>query len=94
MLSRPTRLKSQDFGRRLRETRKRRGWDIIDTAERCGMSPTTLKLLEKGDPSVGWGFYLAVLELFGIISELDGLCHAHRDIRHQLGKGPRFDADL
>lgn len=72
--------KSYELGRRLREARHRRSWDLAKTEQVTGLSITTLKKIEKGDPRVGWGYFLVLLQVYGLVSELDGLCHASKDL--------------
>lgn len=72
--------KSFELGRRFRAARLRRSWDLEKAEQVTGVSKTTIKKIEKGDPSVGWGFYLSLLQVYGMISELDGLCHPSKDI--------------
>lgn len=78
-LSGVAKSKSQEFGLRLKAARKRRAWSLAECAARAGIAVTTLKLVEKGSPSVGWGYYLVILQLYGLISEVDGLCHGGQD---------------
>lgn len=71
--------KSREFGARLKTARHRREWSLAECCSRSGVAVTTLKALEKGSPSVGWGYYLALLQLYGMTSEVDGLCHSGSD---------------
>ena len=51
-------------GRNLRTARKRRKKTISEVAEMVGVSPSTIKRVEAGDPSVKFGIYLAIIEVF------------------------------
>jgi len=57
------------FGERLRLARLRRKLTSKQVAERAGMSPMTLRSLERGGDGVTMGAYLAVMQVLGI--ELD-----------------------
>ncbi|UUA75171.1 helix-turn-helix domain-containing protein [Cellvibrio sp. QJXJ] len=99
-LSNPTIAKSFDFGVRLRAARKRRGWSLDYAQELTGISKTTIKRIEKGDPSVAWGFFLVVLQVYGLISELDSLCQVSKDylapvpLHSRSNSTATFDDDL
>ncbi len=51
-------------GRNLRIARKRRKKTISEVAEMVGVSVSTIKRVESGDPSVKFGVYLAIAEAF------------------------------
>ena len=55
-------------GRNLRIARKRRQKTIGEVAEMVGVSTATIKRVEAGEPSVKFGIYLAIAEVF----QLDG----------------------
>ncbi|WP_373568264.1 helix-turn-helix domain-containing protein [Marinimicrobium sp. ABcell2] len=80
-----TRVKMNHLGGRLRAARQRRGWSYERCAEFAKVSTTTIKGIERGDPAIGFGFYVAVLQAFGMVTELDGLCLICKD--HFLGPG-------
>jgi transcriptional regulator with XRE-family HTH domain len=56
----------QRFGERLRLARLRRRLAAKQVAERAGMSPMTLRSLERGGSGVTVGAYLAVMQVLGI----------------------------
>jgi transcriptional regulator with XRE-family HTH domain len=58
------------FGDRLRLARQRRQLSAKQVAERAGMSPMTLRSLERGGSGVTMGAYLAVMQVLGIESDL------------------------
>ena len=78
-LTSATKAKMANFGERLRAARKRRGWTYTQCAEISGVSMTTLKGIEKGEPNIGFGLYVAVLQAYGITTELDGMCLMSKD---------------
>lgn len=78
-LSKAARKKSEQFGGRIRDVRMRRDITLEQLSEVSGVSVSTLKKVEKGDPGVGLGYYLATIEVYGMISELDGLVTEERD---------------
>lgn len=58
------------FGDRLRLARQRRRLSAKQVAERAGMSPMTLRSLERGGSGVTMGAYLAVMQTLGIENDL------------------------
>ena len=58
------------FGDRLRLARLRRRLAAKQVAERAGMSPMTLRSLERGGSGVTMGAYLAVMQVLGIEKDL------------------------
>lgn len=66
----------QQFGERLRLARLRRSLPAKQVAERAGMSPMTLRSLERGGSGVTMGAYLAVMQVLGIERDLDLLAKA------------------
>lgn len=61
------------FGDRLRLARLRRRLSAKQVAERAGMSPMTLRSLERGGSGVTMGAYLAVMQVLGIENDLNWL---------------------
>src|SRR5689334_21325003 len=61
----------QSFGERLRLARLRRRLPAKLVAERAGMSPMTLRSLERGGARVTIGAYVAVLQVLGMDGDLD-----------------------
>jgi transcriptional regulator with XRE-family HTH domain len=59
------------FSERLRLARRRRRFSAKQVAERAGMSPMTLRSLERGGSGVTMGAYLAVMQVLGIEKDLE-----------------------
>jgi len=68
-----TELRLRQFGERLRLGRLRRRLTGKQVAERAGMTPVTLRSLEKGSSGVTIGAYLAVMQVLGVDQDLDFL---------------------
>ena len=66
----------RQFGDRLRLARRRRRLSAKQVAERAGMSPMTLRSLERGGSGVTMGAYLAVMQVLGVERDLDQLAKA------------------
>lgn len=66
-----TELRLQQLGQRLRLARLRRRLTAKQVAERAGMTPVTLRSLERGGSGVTMGAYLAVMQVLGADGDLD-----------------------
>lgn len=66
----------RQFGGRLRLARLRRRLSAKQVAERSGMSPMTLRSIERGGDGVTLGAYLAVMQVLGIEKDVDLLGQA------------------
>jgi transcriptional regulator with XRE-family HTH domain len=69
------------LGDRLRLARQRRGLTAAMVAERAGLTPFTLRRVERGEPGVTIGAYIAVIHVLGLTAEIDAV--ARED---QLGR--------
>ncbi len=58
------------LGENIKLACKRRGYTQILVSERTGLSRLTIRKIEKGDPSVSIGHYLAVLNVLGLAGDL------------------------
>ena len=61
----------RQFADRLRLARLRRRLPARQVAERAGMSPMTLRSLERGGSGVTIGAYLAIMQVLGVERDLD-----------------------
>jgi transcriptional regulator with XRE-family HTH domain len=66
-----TELRLQRLGERLRLGCLRRRLTGKQVAERAGMTPVTLRSLERGSSGVTIGAYLAVMQVLGAEKDLD-----------------------
>ncbi len=66
----------RQFGERLSLARRRRRLSAKQVCERAGMSPMTLRSLERGGSGVTMGAYLSVMQVLGVEADLDGLVKA------------------
>ena len=75
------------LGENIKLACKRRGYTQVLISERTGISRLTIRKIEKGDPSVSIGHYLAVLGVLGLAGDLtkvaldDELGHKLQDIK-------------
>lgn len=63
----------QEIGENLRLARLRRRLRAALVAERTGISPPTLRAIERGDPAVSFGAYASVLFCLGLEQDLEAL---------------------
>lgn len=54
------------LGSRVRQARIERRWTVEELAERMGVSPVTLRKVEKGDPTVALGTAFEAATLVGV----------------------------
>ncbi len=90
------------LGGRLREARLRRNWTQALTAEKAGLSESSVKKVESGSPHVSVAAYLALFDVYGLPTVLDrvlapgsdtlGEALARGDLR-QRAREPRVSAD-
>ena len=59
-----------DLGQNIRLARLRRGFSMELVAERAGMSRTTLRAVESGEPGVTLGSYANVMHSLGLHADL------------------------
>jgi len=58
---------AQLLGLEVARVRRERRWTTNDLAERAGISPVTLRKIERGDPTVALGSAFEVATLLGIV---------------------------
>ena len=67
------------LGKRLKEARLRRNWSQAQTAEKAGLSESSIKKVEGGSPRITVGAYLSLLDVFGMPTALDRVLAAGSD---------------
>ena len=67
------------LGARLKEARLRRNWSQQQTAEKAGLSESSIKKVESGSPRITVGAYLSLLDVFGMPTALDKVLAAGSD---------------
>ena len=65
-LSRSTVEAARLLGRRIALARRERRWTIAELAERVGCSETTMRKVERGEPSVALGTVFEAAALVGV----------------------------
>lgn len=65
-LSRSTVEAARLLGRRIALARRERRWTVAELAERVGSSETTMRKVERGDPSVALGTAFEAAALVGV----------------------------
>jgi transcriptional regulator with XRE-family HTH domain len=78
------------LGERLRRARKDRGISSVELAKQVGISRTTLRAVELGDPSPTFGTYVRVLSALGLAGDLALLATGTR----QAARIPAIPTDL
>ena len=71
-----------DLGNRLKLARLRRGLEAKQVAERAGMAPLTLRSIERGSSTVTFGAYVAVMQVLGLLEDLNFLAKEDETGRH------------
>jgi transcriptional regulator with XRE-family HTH domain len=59
------------LGGRLKEARLRRNWSQQQTAEKAGLSESSIKKVESGSARITIGAYLSLLDVFGLPAAFD-----------------------
>lgn len=67
------------LGANLRLARKRRKWSMETVRQKIKCSKGTLQDAEKGRPTVSFGVYLMLFDLYGFQLDLPGLTHPSHD---------------
>lgn len=67
------------LGTRLKEARLRRNWTQLQTADKAGLSESSVKKVESGSPRITVGAYLSLLDVFGMPKALDNVLPAGSD---------------
>lgn len=67
------------LGEGIRTARSRRSIRQEDLAKRASMSRVRLRKLEKGDPTVGLGALVQILEVLGLLEQFSSIADPERD---------------
>ena len=68
------------LGERLREARLKRNWTQGQTAQKAGLSESSIKKVEAGSPRIMIAAYLSLLDVFGLPSAFDALLAPGDDV--------------
>ena len=66
------------LGDRLQLARRRRGLTAALVSERAGLTPFTLRRVERGEPGVTIGAYITVIHALGLTAEIDAVASEDR----------------
>ena len=69
----------RQLGARLREARLRRNWTQAETAEKAGLSDSSVKKVESGSVRITIGAYLSLLDVFGMPTAFNSVLMAGED---------------
>ncbi len=69
----------EKLGQGIKTARARRGIRQQELAKRASMSRVRLRKLEKGDPSVGLGALVQILEILGLLEQFAAVADPGRD---------------
>jgi transcriptional regulator with XRE-family HTH domain len=61
------------LGERLKEARLRRNWTQAQTAQKAGLSESSIKKVEAGSPRIMIAAYLSLLDVFGAPTAFDAV---------------------
>ena len=61
------------LGARLKEARLRRNWTQAQTADKAGLSESSVKKVEAGSPRITVGAYLSLLDVYGMPTAFDAV---------------------
>jgi len=61
------------LGERLKEARLRRNWTQEQTAQKAGLSESSIKKVEAGSPRIMIAAYLSLLDVFGAPTAFDSV---------------------
>ena len=68
------------LGQRIRIARIRRGWSVVDLANKAGINRNTLTALELGKPGTAVGVCFTVLWALGLEKSLDAVADPDGDL--------------
>ena len=71
MLTASKNFKLKELGVRIKSARLRRNMSVERLSENAGISESTFYAIERGEPTVSIGAYVAVLVVLGIDSDID-----------------------
>jgi transcriptional regulator with XRE-family HTH domain len=75
----PVKRAVMKFGRDLSLARRRRRFSQVSMAERIGISVSSLRRLENGDPGLSWGTIARAMYVLGEIEKLNQLLDTAKD---------------
>ncbi|MBC7405362.1 MAG: helix-turn-helix transcriptional regulator [Cytophaga sp.] len=82
------------LGERIKLARKAKKITLRELENRCGVHRTTLGRLESGDTTVSIAVLLAVLEVLGILSDLELIASSPTETDKSKKTVPQLDSDF
>jgi len=80
------------LGRRIRLARLRRGWSVVELAEKAHINRNTLTALENGRPGTALSACITVLWALGIDQSLDAVADPDADTHGKILEASRRPA--
>ena len=100
MLTTSENCKLKELGARIKRARLRRNMSAESLSEKAGIGESTFYAIERGEPTVSIGAYVAVLIVLGIDSDIDTIAideeakkqlYEHNLVKRKRASRPRTE---